>query len=430
MVVYSLHTDQKDHGASRAHADQVRPRGTPDLAAGNHNLVQDIMSQQIKALYLLNPSITFLNHGSFGACPRPVFEAYQAWQFILEHQPVEFLGRRANELLARARQALARFLNARADDLVYFPNPTTAINMVARNLAIGPGDEILTTNHEYGAMDRTWDYICRQRGARYIRRAIRLPIRDQAAFVEEFWAGVTPETRAIFISHITSPTALIFPVEAICRKARQAGILTIVDGAHAPGQIALDLQVLGADIYTGACHKWLMAPKGAAFLYVRPELQHWMDPLVVSWGYESEHPSGSQFIDYHEWQGTRDLAAFLSVPAAIEFQETYQWPLVRAACHNLASQTRQQLNQLTGFDALSPDSPEWFAQMFSAWLPEDIDVVSLKNQLYDEYGIEVPILAWNRKKLIRVSIQGYNTKADCEALLQALSQLLPHPEKI
>jgi isopenicillin-N epimerase len=276
---------------------------------------KDTMLPDIKDLFLLNPRITFLNHGSFGACPRPVFEAYQAWQFILEHQPVEFLGRRANELLASARQVLADYLNVSAEDLIYFPNPTTAINMVARNLAIGPGDEILTTNHEYGAMDRTWDYICRQRGARYIHRPIQVPIRDQDALIEDFWAGVTNKTRAIFISHITSPTALIFPVEAICRKARQAGILSIVDGAHAPGQIPLDLQALGADIYTGACHKWLLAPKGAAFLYARREIQHWMDPLVISWGYESEHPSSSQFIDYHEWQGTRDLAAFLSVPS-------------------------------------------------------------------------------------------------------------------
>jgi isopenicillin-N epimerase len=390
---------------------------------------KDTMFPEIKDLFLLNPRINFLNHGSFGACPRPVFEAYQAWQFILEHQPVDFLGRRAVELLASARQTLANYLNVSADDLVYFSNPTTAINMVARNLAIGPGDEILTTNHEYGAMDRTWDYICRQRGARYIHQPIHIPIRDQGSFVEEFWSGVTQKTRAIFISHITSPTALIFPVEAICRKARQAGILTIVDGAHAPGQIPLDLLAVGADIYTGACHKWLLAPKGAAFLYARREIQHWMDPLVISWGYDSEHPSSSQFIDYHEWQGTRDLAAFLSVPAAIEFQQEYQWPLVRTACHNLAGQTRQRLNRLTGFEALSPDTPEWFAQMFSARLPDDLDGGALKNQLYDEYGIEVPILAWNRMRLIRVSIQGYNTNADTDNLLDALEQLLPHPEK-
>ena len=272
---------------------------------------QPMIPSEIKDAFLLDPKITFLNHGSFGACPRPVFEAYQAWQYILERQPVAFLGRRAGEFLAEARRSLANYLNVAADDLVYFPNPTTAINMVARSLALEPGDEILTTDHEYGAMDRTWNYVCQRRGAHYIHQPIPLPVLDQDQFVEQFWSGVTGKTRVIFISHITSPTGLIFPVEAICARARQAGILCIVDGAHAPGQIPLDLKAIGADIYTGACHKWLLAPKGAAFLYATRESQQWLDPLVVSWGYESEYPSESQYIDYHEWQGTRDLSAYL-----------------------------------------------------------------------------------------------------------------------
>ena len=388
------------------------------------------ITPDIKDLFLLDPKITFLNHGSFGACPRPVFEAYQAWQFILEHQPVAFLGRRADELLANSRQVLANYLNVNAKDLVYFGNSTTAINMVARNLSLEPGDEILTTDHEYGAMDRTWNYICRQRGAHYIHQPIQLPIRDQETFIDQFWAGVTARTRAIFISHITSPTALIFPVEAICIKARQAGILCIVDGAHAPGQIDLDLQAVGADLYTGACHKWLMAPKGAAFLYARQEVQNWLEPLVISWGYESENPSGSQFIDYHEWQGTRDLSAFLSVPAAIEFQDANLWPKVQAACHDLASETRRRINDLTGYGALCPDSANWYGQMFSARLPDEVDIATLKDTLYDEYGIEVPILAWNGIKLIRVSVQGYNGEADTNALLDALEQLLPTTVKM
>ena len=267
----------------------------------------------IKSLFLLDPEIHFLNHGSFGACPRPVFEVYQNWQRELERQPVEFLGRRAAELLAQARGGLADYLGVAANDLVYFPNPTTAGNMIMRSLlsvgarqagvALQPGDEILTSDHEYGALDRTWGYFCRQSGAVYTHRSVPLPVESPEAFVEHFWAGVSERTRVIYISHITSPTALIFPVREICRRARQAGILSIVDGAHAPGQIALNLLDVGADLYFGACHKWLMAPKGAAFLYARPEVQEWLDPLVVSWGYESEFPSSSQFIDYHEWQG-------------------------------------------------------------------------------------------------------------------------------
>ncbi len=254
----------------------------------------------MRSSFLLDPDIHFLNHGSFGACPRPVFEEYQRWQAELERQPVAFLGRRVNDLLAESRAALAAYLGAAADELVYFPNPTTALNMVTRNLArpdcpahLRAGDEILTTDHEYGALERTWRYICRQTGARTVQQPIPLPVTTHADFVERFWTGVTERTRVIFLSHITSPTALIFPVAEICRRARAAGILTIVDGAHAPGQVALNLGEVGADIYTGACHKWLCAPKGAAFLYARPDVQPWLEPLVVSWGWKAELPGPS-----------------------------------------------------------------------------------------------------------------------------------------
>lgn len=377
----------------------------------------------LKELFLLDPEVIHLNHGSFGACPRPVFEVYQAWQKELERQPVEFLGRRATALMAESRQKLAEFLGIEADELVYFTNPTTAINMLARSLKLTPGDEILTTNHEYGAIDRTWRFNCLHTEARYIPRAVPLPVASQADFVESFWAGVTARTRVIFISHITSSTGLIFPVQEICRRARQAGILSIVDGAHVPGQIPLHLPEIGSDIYTGACHKWLCAPKGAAFLYARPEIQPWLDPLVVSWGYESEQPSASQFIDYHEWQGTRDLAAFLSVPAAIEFQATHNWEQVRRDCHALAIQTRQRINALTGQEPICPE--DWFSQMFSVCLPDDTVLDNLKERLYEEHRIEVPLLLWNEIKLMRVSFQAYNTPADADALLEACAKLLP-----
>jgi len=378
----------------------------------------------LKALFLLDPDIVFLNHGSFGACPLPVFETYQTWQRALERQPVAFLGRQAAALLAHARAQLAAYLGVAADDVVYFPNPTTAINMVARNLPLRPMDEILTTDHEYGAMDRTWRFLCRQTGARYVRQPIPLPVTDADAWVETFWQGVTDRTKVIFLSHITSPTALTFPVEAICHRARAAGVLCIVDGAHAPGHIPLHLPAIGADLYTGACHKWLCAPKGAAFLYARPEVQHWLEPLVVSWGYESSQPSGSQFIDYHEWQGTRDLAAFLTVPTAIEFQTQHGWAAVRQQCHQLACTTRQRLNVLTGLEPICPDSPQWFTQMFAARLPAHTDLEALKQRLYDEYRVEVPMVSWNGQKFIRVSFQGYNTPGDADTLVAALERLL------
>ncbi|UCC65853.1 MAG: aminotransferase class V-fold PLP-dependent enzyme [Anaerolineae bacterium] len=379
---------------------------------------------ELKSQFLLDPEVVFLNHGSFGACPRPVFDAYQHWQRELERQPVEFLGRRARGLLAEARAALAAYVGVEAQDVVYFPNPTAAINAVVRSLDLGPGDEILTTDHEYGAMDRTWRFACRKTGARYVQQPVPLPVTAHSDFVEIFWAAVTDRTRAIFLSHITSPTALTFPVQEICYRARQAGLLSIVDGAHAPGQIPLNLEGLGADVYTGAAHKWLCAPKGSAFLYVRREVQGLLEPLVVSWGWESEHPSGSQFIDHHEWQGTRDLAAFLSVPAAIEFQAGHDWAAVRQRCRALAGKTRQRLNALTGLDPICPDSPEWFTQMFAARLPP-ADLDRLKGRLYDEYRIEVPLRQWNGQPLIRVSFQAYNGQADADALVDALAQLLP-----
>jgi isopenicillin-N epimerase len=382
------------------------------------------MPRDLKPHFLLDPDVIFLNHGSFGACPRPVFAEYQRWQLELERQPVEFLARRITALMAEARARLADYLGAAADDVIYFPNPTTAMNMAAGNLDLKPGDEILTTDHEYGAMDRTWRFICNQTGARYIQRPIPLPLTSAEKFVESFWGGVTARTRIIFISHLTSPTALIFPVKEICRRAREAGLLSLIDGAHAPGQLSLNLTELGADVYVGACHKWLCAPKGSAFLYARREVQARLYPLVVSWGWESAAPGASPFVDWHEWQGTRDMAAFLATPAAIDFQAEHDWETVRAESHRLASATRQHLNALTGLPPLCPDSPDWFGQMAAIRLPASTDVDWLKERLYADYRIEAPVFRWNDQPLIRVSFQGYNSPAEAEALVQALEELL------
>ncbi len=384
----------------------------------------------MKALFLLDPSITYLNHGSFGACPASVFQEYQRWQRELERQPVEFLSRRATTLMADARAKLAAFVGANADELIYYPNPTHAINMVARSLLLQAGDEILTTDHEYGAMDRTWHFLCKKVGAQYVHRPVPLPLTTPAEFVEHFWAGVNAHTKIIFISQITSPTALIFPVQHICTLARERGILTIVDGAHVPGQLPLNLHELGCDIYTGACHKWLLSPKGAAFLYARPEVQHWLEPLVVSWGWGDEiipptlERGAAAFVRNHEWQGTRDLAAFLTVPAAIEFQQLNHWDQVRARCHALAVETRQRINALTGLESICPDSSEWFYQMVTIRIPP-MNLPQLKTRLLNEFKIEVPVVDWNQQHFIRVSYQGYNTAADTEKLIDALQQILP-----
>jgi isopenicillin-N epimerase len=412
------------------------------------------LSTLLKSQFLLDPDVVFLNHGSFGATPRPVLEACQGFQLELEREPVRFLSTRARELLIESRKALAEYVGVGADDIIYFPNPTTAMNVVARSLAdaysagngkstagrpplrLHEGDEILTTDHEYGAMERTWRYVCYRTGARFVRKHIPTPVTTQAEFVEFFWSGVTPRTKVIFLSHITSPTALIFPLAEICRRAREAGILTAIDGAHAIGQIPLDLRELGADIYTGACHKWLSAPKGCAFLYTRPDVQPWLEPLVVSFGWENDHPGPSRYVDWHQWQGTRDLSPFLSVPAAIAFQKENDWDTVRRRCHLMAIETRRRLHALSGLEpicpepvvppagAAVPDSAAWFCQMFVARLPQ-VNVDRLRQRLWDEYRIEVPLGPWQDQVRLRISFQGYNDQSDADTLVSALTRLLP-----
>lgn len=404
------------------------------------------MPHPYSAYFLLDPSIHFLNHGSFGACPKPVFEVYQSWQRRLEAQPVLFLGRELATLQAQARQALGAYLNVAADDLVFVPNATHGVNIVAHSLVLQPGDEILTGDHEYGACDNTWNFVCQKTGARYLRQPVALPLAAPEAFVEQFWQGVTPRTRLIYLSHITSPTAQRFPIEALCQRARREGILTLIDGAHAPGQVTLDLQAVGADFYTGNCHKWLLSPKGAGFLSTRREAQRLIEPLVVSWGYSADEntTSGSRYIDLLQWTGTYDPAAVLSVPAAIQFMQDHQWDEARQQCSGLLRQALTRIDALTGLPSIYPDdlsrdpSPlpggrvlpggsTLPPQMGAARLPAGTDLVTLKQRLYDEFRVEAPLVLWNEQKFIRISIQAYNTPADVDALLDALKTLTPNP---
>lgn len=373
--------------------------------------------------FLVRRDITFLNHGSYGACPRPVFEAYQSWQRELESQPVEFISRRMRGLMAEARAALGDYLGTAGDNLIFAPNVTWAINAVVRSLDLQPGDEVLATDLEYGAVDRTWRYYCGQRGARYINQPITLPVTTAETFVEQLWAGVTERTRVISISHITSGTALVLPVAEVCRRARAAGILTVIDGAHAPGQIDLDLDTLGADFYGGNCHKWLCAPKGSGFLFARPERQEMLAPFIISWGYEADVPGPSLFLDHFERTGTHDPSAYLSVPVAIAFQREHDWPRVRAACHLLARDAREQIAGLTGLPQIAPDSVEWWVQMCTCPLPR-IDGMRLKERLWDDYHVEIPVSSRDGRASLRVSIQAYNDQEDVNRLVEALSVLL------
>ena len=380
----------------------------------------------LKQYFLLDPSVTFLNHGSFGATPKPVFDAYQNWQLRLERQPVLFLGRELPALLYESRAVLGEYLHADADDLVYIPNATHGVNIIAHSLQLKSGDEILTTNHEYGACDYTWDFVCKKTGAKYIHQHIPLPVRSREELVEQFWQGVTPRTKVIYISQITSSTALRLPVQEICQRASQAGILTIIDAAHSLGQIPLDLQELDADVVFGNAHKWLMNAKGSAFLYVRRKLQAQIEPLIVSWGYQATGgiATGSRFVDYLQWAGTKDPAAYLTIPDAIQFMKDHDWDDVRRQCHLLLRQTIERICDLTQLPPAYPLDSDFYSQMGIAPLPP-LDIMTLKSRLYDEYKIEIPLTEWQGRQFIRISVQGYNSQDDLNGLVKALQILLP-----
>jgi isopenicillin-N epimerase len=371
----------------------------------------------LRGEFLLDPDVTFLNHGSFGACPRAVFDRYREWQLELEREPVLFLARRLEGLLAEARAALGAYVGADPDDLVFVPNATSGVNIAAWPLGLQQGDEVLSTNLEYGALDLTWEHVCGDFGARYVRTPIPLPVGDDEEVAETIWAGVNERTRVLYLSHHTSETALTLPVAELCGRARERGIVTVIDGAHVPGHLALNLRDLDPDFYAGNCHKWLCAPKGAGFLYVRRELQRSVHPLVFSWGYEGDDPT---FLARHEKQGTRDPSAYLTVPDAIEWQQSHDWHLVRARCHELARRAAREL-------PLSPVVPDTrhgcYGQMVSLLLPDDAPP-DLQERLFDEYRIEIPVTDHGSPRLIRASFQGYNDEEDLERLKAALGELL------
>ena len=379
------------------------------------------MFPDLKAQFMLDPEIIFLNHGSFGACAKPIYENLLKWQKKLEEEPVKFFEDTLFDILKTSRQALGDYIHCPADDLVYFPNPTTAINAVARSLKLKPGDEVLSTNHIYGALDRSWEYICGEKKAQFVKAKIPIPISSTDEFMNHFCNAVTDHTRVIFLSHITSMTAMKFPVEEVIKFAKEKKILSIIDGAHVPGHIPLDINKLGPDIYTGACHKWMCTPKGVSFLYVRKKLQEDVHPLVVSWGWQSENPGISKFLDWHEWQGTRDMSAFLTIPAAIKFLEENNWEEVARKCRKLSIYTR---NQFLIYLNIPPPCPnEWLGQMASIPLPID-DADDFKKKLMEIYHIQVPVFQWESKTYLRYSIQAYNSEDELEKLFCAVRELL------
>lgn len=371
-------------------------------------------AEDIRADFLLDPDVTHLNHGSFGAVPRPVRERQRELQDELERGPDEFLGRRLPGLLAEVRRELSAYLGVAVPDrLALVTNATTALNAVAASLPLGAGEEIVITNREYGAMELLWTEAARRTGARVCVADVPLPADDPHETADAIWSAVTPSTRVLFFSHVTSETALVLPARELCRRARAAGVLSVVDGAHGPGQLPLALDDLGADCYAGNGHKWLCAPKGSGFLYVREELQEALRPPVVSWGWRG---------DYQErfgWSGTDDPTAVLSLPAAIAYQSANDWPAVRRRCRELARRTQWEILEQLGGERLAGEALQ--APQMVAFPVPHTDPEALQRELRERHRVEAPVLTVDGRTIVRLSVQGYTTEEDCRRLTDALA---------
>lgn len=377
--------------------------------------------RNIKEQFLLNPEITFLNHGSFGACPKPVFENYQQWQRDLEAEPIQFLTKKYYDALAVSKQMLAAYINCEPQDFFFLQNPTTAINQVVKSLGLKQGDEVLTTNHEYGAMDKTFDFYSKKYGFVNRRQNISLPLLSKEQFIEEFWKGYNERTRAIFISHCTSTTALVFPVKEICDRARELGLITIVDGAHVPGHVPLDIKELKADFYTGTVHKWLLSPKGCTFLYVDKDYQNSIEPLIISWGYETAMPTKSKFLEENEMQGTRDATSYLTIPAIMKFFDEYNMKERLAACRQMILEQYPVFCELLKTKPLCKLSGEFSGQMCSIPI-QTKNPFQLKEILYNKYKIEIHVMQRGSETYLRISYQVYNAPEELEYLKETLQQ--------
>lgn len=380
----------------------------------------------------LDPTIAFLNHGSYGASPRPVLEAQRALVSYLESNPVRFLSREFEARLDAARESVATFLGADPAGLVVVPNATTGVATVLASLRLRPGDELLTTDHEYNATLNAIASVAARARARVVRTSIPLPIRHPEQAVEAILTAVTPQTRIALVSHITSPTALVLPIDTIVRELDRLGVDTLVDAAHAPGMVPVDLRALGAAYWTGNGHKWLCGPKGAGMLYVREDRRDGVLPLVTSHGRNDPRPDRPQLWKEFDWQGTGDPTAFLSLPESIRVIGGLQpggWPAHMAANRALALWARERLNEALGLDPLAPDS--MIGSMAAIALPASGATLS-SEILAEEDGVEVPIGGWPVRAarddpdgppsmvILRLSAQRYNEPADYERLLEAM----------
>lgn len=373
--------------------------------------------------------MTFLNHGSFGACPKQVLEFQQRLRSQIEHEPLRFFGREWEPLLDDARSKLAAFVGADVQDLVFVPNATTGVNSVLRSLTFSPEDEILTTNHEYNACRNALDFIASRTGARVVVAKVPFPIDSPQQIVAAVIERVSAKTRLALLDHVTSQTGLIFPIQELAKELQQRGVDTLVDGAHAPGMISLDLREIGATYYSGNCHKWLCAPKGAAFLYVRRDKQSEIRPLTISHGTNSPRTDKSRFQLEFDWTGTDDPTAYMCVPEAIAFMGSLLpggWTELRQQNHQLVLQGRRLLCEALEVQPLCPK--EMIGSMAVVPMPttwENRDFMSIHDELFDKFGIQVQVMPWQEKPrlLVRISAQIYNTLEQYEYLAKVLKGL-------
>lgn len=385
----------------------------------------------------LDPTVTFLNHGSYGACPLPVLEVQQKLRSQLERQPLRFFMREYEELLDAARSQLATFVGADADELAFVPNATTGVNAVLRSLWFTSDDELLTTNQEYNACRNALNFVAKHTGAKVVVATVPFPLQSPDRVVEAVMERVSPKTRLVLIDHVTSQTGLIFPIQQLVSELAARGVDTLVDGAHAPGMVSLNLHEIGATYYTGNCHKWLCAPKGAGFLYVRRDKQSAIRPLTISHGANSRRTDKSRFQLEFDWMGTDDPTAYLCVPEAINFLGSLLpggWFELMEKNRSLALLARQLLCE--AFDVSPPCPDQMIGSMAVVPLPEKLSLSEqprrtrewplLQDILFDRFNIEVPIVPWHEpfQQMVRVSAQLYNTPEQYKYLAKGLLTLL------
>lgn len=372
---------------------------------------------------MLDPKVTFLNHGSFGASPKCVFVEQTRWRMRFEAEPVELLVRRGPALLEESRRAVGQWLGMRPEDFGFVTNATDGVNAVLRSMELNTGDELLTTTHVYHAVRQAMKYAADRAGAAYREIEVPLPIQSPSQVIEAVVGGLSPRTKLLVIDHITSPTALLFPVEPIVAECARRGVDVLVDGAHAPGMIPMDVPRVGATYYAGNLHKWACAPKGCGFLWVRPDKQPEVHPLIIS------HYLGEGFSREFGWQGTRDVSAWLSVPRALQFMAELQWDRVMAHNHAMARWVEQMLCEAWGVAPISPADGSMLGSMASVPLPAPLDRLSepqateIQQRLYTNHRIEAPIMLWGGRAFMRPCCQVYNTPDEFERLASVIREI-------